>query len=226
MPARPAAVAFDVLQTTVSLAPLRGPLTDLGLPDHALEVWFARTLRDGFALAAAGVFRPFREVADGTLTGLLVEHGRPAGRDDVAGVLDRMAELPAHPDAGPAVGRLRVAGVRVLALTNGSEANTHALLKRAGLLGAVERVVSIDEVGQWKPRAEVYQYAATVAGVEPGRLALVAAHAWDCHGAHRAGLTAGWVRRAEPVYNPAFGRPDAEGDNLPAVCEALLRLPG
>jgi hypothetical protein len=43
--------------------------------------------------------------------------------------------MPPLPDAAPAVGRVRVAGV--LALTNVSEANTHSLLKATGLRDAV-----------------------------------------------------------------------------------------
>jgi len=219
MPVRPAVVAFDVIETVISLEPLRAQLGRLGAPGHALELWFARTLRDGFALAAAGAYRPFREVAKGALEGLLPEPGR-AGE-----VLDEFSRLPAHPDAGPAMARLRDAGVRVLALTNGSEAGTHALLRGAGLSGHVERIVSIDEAGHWKPRPEVYHYAARVAGVEPGAMALVAAHAWDCHGARRAGLVTGWVARSEPRFNPALGAPDVTGKTLVAVADGLLGLP-
>src|SRR5947209_4933901 len=103
MPPHPAAVAFDVIGTLFSLEPLRGPLTELGLPPYALELWFARTLRDGFALAAAGAFRPFHEVATGTLEGLLAEHGRPADSSGISTALGQFSQLPAHPDAGPAL---------------------------------------------------------------------------------------------------------------------------
>nr|WP_145269667.1 HAD hydrolase-like protein [Tautonia plasticadhaerens] len=116
-------------------------------------------------------------------------------------------------------------GVRVIVLTNGGDANTRNLLDGSGLLGQVERVVSIDEVGTWKPRAEVYRHAAGAIGVEPGRLGLIAAHAWDCHGAHRAGLVSEWVSRHERVVSPAFDPPDVRAETLPGVAEAMLRLP-
>jgi hypothetical protein len=91
MPDRPSVVAFDVIGTLFPLDPLREPLVGLGLPPQALEVWFARTLRDGFALAASGAFRPFAEVATGTLVGLLAEHGRPDGPPD------RLRQYPGRP---------------------------------------------------------------------------------------------------------------------------------
>ena len=167
MPARPLAVAFDVIGTLFPLDPLREPLVELGLPPQALEIWFARTLRDGFALAATGAYHPFVEVATGVLDGLLAQHGRPENPSGVSDVLDRFSRLPGRPDAGAAMSRLRSGGIGVFVLTNGSEKNTRSLLKESGLDGFVERIVSIDEPRAGKPRAEVYRHAARVAGVEP-----------------------------------------------------------
>jgi thiol-disulfide isomerase/thioredoxin len=42
--------------------------------------------------------------------------------------------------------------------------------------------VSVDEVRVWKPAPQPYRYAAHLLGVDPARLALVAAHPWDCAG--------------------------------------------
>src|SRR4051794_3554457 len=96
MPDRPSVVAFDVIGTLFPHDPLREPLVGLGLPPQALEIWFARTLRDGFSLAASGAYRPFTEVATGTLEGLLAEHGRP---DDPSGVSDGVGLALFRPDA-------------------------------------------------------------------------------------------------------------------------------
>jgi hypothetical protein len=63
MPRRPAAVAFDVIETLMPLEPLRERFTAARLPAQRLELWFTRTLRDGIALAAAGDYAPFGEVA-------------------------------------------------------------------------------------------------------------------------------------------------------------------
>lgn len=226
MPERPRAVAFDVLQTLFSLEPLRARLQAAGLKPEALELWFAKTLRDGFALAAADSYRPFREVASATLEVLLSDQGQPPDPAEIDGVLQGFAELPPEPDVPPAFARLREQGVRILALTNGSSDTTRAALRKAGLEHHVEQVLSIEDVKRWKPRREVYLHAAQVAGVRPADLALVAAHAWDVHGAKRAGLIAGWVRRQEGRFSPAMEPPDVRGETLVEVCDALLALPG
>lgn len=125
----------------------------------------------------------------------------------------------------PALRRLSAAGVRAACLTNGAASVTEAFLTRAGLSDLVERVITVEEVQRWKPPGGVYRHAAQTVGVPVADLALVAAHAWDCHGAKRAGLTTGWVSRLECRYADIFALPDVTGDDLGEVVDRLLALP-
>jgi 2-haloacid dehalogenase len=56
------------------------------------------------------------------------------------------------------------------------------------------------------------------------RMALVAAHGWDTHGAHQAGLLTGWVSRLEGHWNELFDQPDVTGPDLVDVVRGLLAL--
>jgi 2-haloacid dehalogenase len=215
------AVAFDVIETLVSLDALAAALDDGGVEAAPVEWFFTRLLRDVFALAASGAYRPFPKVADGALAAIAPDL-TPTDREQVLGAFRR---LDAHPDARPALERLAGSGLPVVALTNGTAANTAALLDRNGLDGLVTRVVSNDEVRVWKPAAAPYLHASGVLGVEPHRLALVAAHAWDVHGAKRAGLLSGWVSRLEGEFPATFDRPDVTGADLVGVVDELLALP-
>lgn len=103
-------------------------------------------------------------------------------------MLAGFAELPPHPDAEPGLKRLREAGIPTIALTNGSAENTQKLLECSRLSTFIEKAISIEEVRRWKPNREIYLHAARSIGVEPDRLLLIAAHAWDIHGAKQAGL--------------------------------------
>lgn len=219
-PPRPLAVAFDVVETLFSLDPVRSALDGLGAGPRGLDLFFARLLRDGFALAAAGDYRPFRHLADGA-----VEFALPASSDEARErVLAAFEELPAHPDAEPALARLVDAGVRVVALTNGGAAQTEALMERAGLDRYVEEVLAVEEAGRWKPAPSAYHHAARAVSLPPGRLALVAVHAWDVHGARRAGLLTGWASRLEGQFPQVFDRPDVSGRDLVEVVEGLMGL--
>ena len=221
MSRRPAIVAFDVIGTLMSLEPLRGKLAEIGQPPDLLEAWYTRTLRDGMALSATGDFVGFTDVAEAALRALT---HFTISDEQVAQVMAGFNELPAFPDALPAITRLTEAGLRVACLTNGSASITSAFVNRTGLGSGVDRVISVEEVYRWKPAGVVYRYAAEVLGVPSDQLALVAAHDWDCHGAKRAGLITGWVSRKSGSYGAPLAPPDVVGEDLTEVAAKLLAL--
>ena len=222
MAKRPLVIAFDVIETLFPLEPIRQRLIDAGQPGHLLELWFARLLRDAFALVASETYRPFGEIA----TSALRSTARSAPGDEaIREILAGFAELDPHPDVEPAVRLVREGGVRMVTLTNGSSQNTATLLRRAGIDDYIEQLLSVEDVRRWKPAAEIYRHAAHSTQVPPDRVALVAAHAWDTHGAHQAGLATGWVARLEDHFPDVFAAPDVVGPDLVAVVEGLLALP-
>jgi len=221
MSRRPAVVAFDVIETLASLEPLRARLTETGQLPGLLEAWYTRTLRDGMALSATGDYAEFGTVAEAALRGLT---HYTISDEQVAHVMAGFDELPAFPDALPAVTRLTEAGLRVACLTNASASLTSAFVNRSGLGALVDRVISVGEVYRWKPAGVVYLYAAEVMGAFPDRMALVAAHDWDCHGAKRDGLITGWVNRKAGGFGAPFAPPDVTGEDLTEVAAKLLAL--
>jgi 2-haloacid dehalogenase len=222
---RPDVVAFDVVGTLFSLDPVAARLQEVGLSSDAIDEWFARFLRDAFALDATGRFASFRDIAGGTLEVMLVEKTGQAAPSTISRVLEVFRELPPHPDVRPAFERLNQSRIPTVALTNGAATTTSHLLRRARLDTFVERIISIVEVQCWKPRRDIYLHAAQVMGVPPARLALVAAHAWDIAGANAAGLVTGWVSWKEKFFHRAMGAPAVSGATLVEVVDALMSLP-
>ena len=222
MAIRPSAVAFDVVETLMSLHPLAARFEKVGQPASLLPAWFARLLLYGMGLSAAGDYVPFGDAAGEALRA--VAHYE-VSEEDVQYVLAGFADLPAQPDAKPAMQRLAEGGVRMICLTNGSADATVAFLRRSGLESYMERVVATAEVHSWKPPAQVYLHALEVLGLPAERVAMVAVHAWDCHGAKRAGLTTGWASRLEGRYGRLFAPVDVTGADLAEVAQGLLALP-
>jgi 2-haloacid dehalogenase len=215
------AVAFDVNETLFSLDRLGPTFADLGLDARLVPLWFARLLRDGFALTALGGYAPFADLGADSLRSLA-----PGRIDDdaVERVLAAFRQLDPHPDVARAFELLTQAGVPAVTLTNGSAPVVQHLLDRAGFATHVRQCLSVDAVRRWKPAPEPYRYAAAEVGIEPSRLALVAAHPWDCAGARHAGLRSGWVNRRGETWPAAFPGPDVTGADLPAVIDGLLAL--
>lgn len=222
MSARPHAVAFDVLETLLNLDPLRERLETIGQPAQLLQPWFMRFQRDSMALTLSGDFGTFESVARQALR---TDTEHTATEEDIDYVLEGFGQLPAHPDAEPALRLLSEAGLRLGCLTVGSAQNTARFLEQAGLAPHVDQVITAEQAGIWKPAPSIYRVAAHELRTSPANMALVAVHAWDCHGAKRAGCLAGWCQRLEGRYGDVFTAPDVSGTDLVHIAERLLQLP-
>ncbi|MEG4503856.1 hypothetical protein QUA81_13415 [Microcoleus sp. F6_B4] len=127
-------VVFDIIGTCFSLDKPRQRLVELGAPAHALELWFAQTLRDAFALSHAGSYRPLKEVLEAELPRTLKVLGIEADAQKRSHIVKAFSELELQPEALEAFGILTAFGWKLVALTNGSEESTHKLLERANAL--------------------------------------------------------------------------------------------
>lgn len=218
---RPNVVLFDVLETLIDLDPLALRLEEVGQPATILEPWFLRFQRDAMALTLAGDTAPFDALARESLR---TETKYTLSERDIEYVVEGFSTLPTFDDAAPALKKISEAGVSVGCLTVNSPERTRRFLEGAGLSGFVDYVVTSQDAGVWKPHPEIYRFAAKRLGTPIERLALVAVHAWDCHGAKRAGARSGWCARLECQPGDVFLPADVTGNNLVEVADKLMSL--
>ncbi|RKS07266.1 2-haloacid dehalogenase [Nocardiopsis sp. Huas11] len=221
-PRRPAAIAFDVLDTLFPLAPLEWRFRAAGIPRVLMTRWSDHMLRDAFALTLLDGRHTFEDVARGALRDITGHQIAPAAED---AIIEGMAELTARREAADALTAARGAGLRVVTLGNGDDGPTAALMARSGLEALVDGVLSCAAPHSWKPSSTPYLAAAEALEVEPGRLALVTAHGWDVAGGSRAGLVTGWSAQLEGRFPSVFPPPDVSGRDLVEVVDGLLALP-
>lgn len=214
-------VLLDVNETLFALSGLAPAFEAAGVPVGRMPLWFARVLRDGFALAAAGGFATFADIARAAFVGLDPDR-LTTGHADA--VLDRFHELEPHPDVPAGMAELAQAGVRVMTLTVGDVGLVRGLFARAGLADHVDGYLSADEVRRWKPSGEAYAHGIEGIGLPAGRVALVAAHSWDIDGAARSGLRTAFLTRIEQRPSTVFRPADVIGATLSEVVAGLQDL--
>ena len=127
-------------------------------------------------------------------------------------LMDLDRSLDAYPDALPALQALRGAGLRLAVLSNGSPGMLDAAIRNAGLVDELDVVLSVEEVGIYKPAPEVYALAARYLDLLPGEVGFVSANGWDAHGASAFGFRVAWCNRA--------GQPN---ERLPGAPETTVR---
>lgn len=211
-------VAFDVIGTLFSLESPRRQLVDAGAPPETLDLWFAQSLRDYFAWSHAGAYAPLAEVLRATLPRVLAAHDIDDEEGAEERVMTAMARLDPMPDAAEACRMFSDGGWKIIAVTNGAEASTRALLAGAGLEERFSELLSCDDIGVSKPHRRVYERARSAA---EGELWLLAAHAWDVAGALHAGLKGAWVSQPEGRYPAVYPEPDV---TAPSLAEAARHM--
>lgn len=218
----PEGVLFDVFETILRVDALATRFVDVGRPAQEWELFFTRTLRDGMALTLAGTARPFSEVARAALR---TTTGHRLSDDALDHVLAGFRQLPPHRDVEPAFAALARAGIPAYAFTHGDAAVACEALDRAGLRSYLRDAFSAETIASFKPPARVYDWACEQVDTPNARVALVAAHSWDVHGAVRAGLVGGLATRLEGRVPETVERPHVAADRVDRVVDGLLALP-
>lgn len=222
MPRDDTVLVFDVNETLLDLRALDEPFERVFGDRQVRREWFQQLLQSALVSTIVGPYADFGSVGRAALAMVAQRHGHELTDDEVSHILGTVKDLPAHPEVGDALERLQHGGYRLATLTNSTASVAEAQLTHAGLADHFERILSADDAGRLKPAPEAYRYAAAELGVEPTRLRLVAAHAWDVAGALRAGCLAAFVARPGMVLDPLAPRPDVIGTNLGEVADALL----
>lgn len=171
--------------------------------DALSDLWRSKQIQYTWLRNGMGAYAEFWQVTGEALDHCLAVHGiaDPGVRQALMGAylaLDPFPEVPAMLE------RLRRAGKRLAILSNGNPAMLTPMIAASGLADRFEVVLSVDEVGVFKPDPSVYRLVEARCGVKPDRVCFLSSNCWDAHGAAHFGFQTVWVNRA--------GAPD---DGLP-----------
>jgi len=171
------------------------------LPTGFALQWRTKQLEYTWMAQAMGEYRDFW-----TLTGAALDWTISAlGASDTPRqeLLDVYLRLEPYPEAAEALRALGESGARLAVLSNGTASMLEAALGAARLAPLLDMVISVDEIGVYKPDARVYRHAEQRLGAPAEQIRFVSANAWDAAGAARCGLRVVWVNRhgAPPEYD-------------------------
>ena len=210
----PRILVFDVNETLLELRAL-DPLFERIFGDPAArKEWFLQMIQSALVATATNAYADFGTIGRAAFAMTASRRDLPLLESDREEVLDAMKTLPPHPEVPRALGRLREAGFRMVALTNSTLETANAQLSDSGLINFFEAIFSADEVRRLKPAPDPYLMVASRMGTGASGLRLVAAHAWDVAGALRAGCEAAFVARPGMVLDPLAPAPGIVGKDL------------
>ena len=160
-------LVFDVNETLLDLAVLRGPFARAFGDAAPMGEWFARLLHGSLVATLTDTYEDFASIARRALDAVAARRGRQLVASERDAFLGSMLEFPAHPEVPGALFHLRSAGFPLATLTNSSPGSARAQLEHAGIAELFDQVLSVEEIRRYKPAPEPYHMAAERFGVEP-----------------------------------------------------------
>jgi 2-haloacid dehalogenase len=177
--------------------------------ERLAAMWRDKQLQYTWLLAAQGRHRDFWQVTGDALDFALetLRIDEPGLRDRLMGLYLSLRTFPEVPDV---LRRLKRAGLATAVLSNGTPRMLESAIAGAGIAELLDHVLSVEEVGVFKPHPSVYRLAADRLGIEPAAIAFQSSNAWDAYAASAFGMRVVWCNRYGQRHERLPGAPDAE----------------
>jgi len=184
------------------------------------DMWRLKHLSYSWLRALMGEYVPFWQVTGESLDYALKVHGidDPALRDEL---LNLYLTLDAYDDAVLALEGLKKMGMATAILSNGSPDMLDAAVKHSGLDVHLDQVLSVAEVGIYKPDSRVYQLVIDRMHVQPHEVCFVSANTWDAQAAANFGFQAARIDRFGLLDENIPGKPSLMLDSLTELLEVV-----
>lgn len=177
-----------------------GPLTNL---------WRDKQLQYTWLRAVQGMHADFWQVTSDALDYSLETLG-VGGKGLNERLMQLYLELEPFPEVPEVLARLKRSGVRMAVLSNGSPKMLEAVVIAANLGHYFDAVLSVEEVGVFKPHPKVYRLAVDRLGVPAGAISFQSSNAWDAYAASAFGMQVVWCNRYGQRRERLPGEPNRE----------------
>jgi 2-haloacid dehalogenase len=217
------ACLFDAYGTLFDVhAPVARLAQEIGEKADALsKLWRQKQLEYSWLRSLMGVHADFWHVTGDALDYALAFHGiEDPGLKDELMVL--YLKLDAYPDAKAALAALKSRKMRTGILSNGSPSMLEAAVRSAGLEKLLDQVLSVEDVGIYKPSRRVYRLAMQKFVIHDApSICFVSANTWDAQAAAQFGFQVVRIDRFGLADDKIPGKPSAMVKSLAELPELI-----
>jgi 2-haloacid dehalogenase len=210
------ACVFDAYGTLFDVGSAAAACRDAALGDRAAALsalWREKQLQYTWLRALEGrhvdFWRVTGDALDFALETLKIDDPQLRSR-----LMNLYLTLAAYPEVPGVLKLLKAVGLTIAILSNGSPAMLRAAVDGAGIGAMVDALLSVEEVGVYKPHPKVYQLAVDRLALDAKAICFQSANAWDAYAASAFGLRVVWCNRQRQQPERLPGRPDYEISSL------------
>jgi 2-haloacid dehalogenase len=198
-------LAFDVYGTLINTHGVVSALEEL-VGDNAKTfsgTWRDKQLEYSFRKGLMQNYETFAVCTSQALDYTCAYYGASLSDEQKKQLMSLYRILPPFADVEEGLIRLKAAGFRLFAFSNGAEEALEVLLSNAGIRELFLGVVSVDDIRSFKPNPAVYSHFLRESKSTGGNAWLISSNPFDVIGAISAGMKSAWVRRSpEAVFDP------------------------
>lgn len=189
--------------------------------DAVSAMWRTKQLEYTWLRSLMDRYVPFWQVTGDALDYAFDAHGvsDPGLREDL---LNAYMQLDCYPEVPDVLARLKDGGMRTAILSNGSPDMLDAAVKNSRLEDLLDAVLSVDELGIFKPHPSVYQLAVDRLEVAPRQVSFQSSNAWDAAAAATFGFRVAWVNRFGQAEERLPDQPDGQLETLSELPAVVL----
>ena len=132
-------------------------------------------------------------------------------------LMELYLSLELFPEIESMLWKLKGKGMLIAILSNGTPAMLKSVVKANGIESFLDAVLSVEEVGVFKPHPKVYQLAVDKLGVPAHAVAFQSSNAWDIHAASAFGMRTVWCNRYGQKAERLPGKPDHTVSSLASL---------
>ncbi len=213
------AVVFDAYGTLFNVGSavekMSGELQ--GKAPELIKLWRQKQLEYTWLRSLTGAHADFWTVTKDALDYALQQLGidEPGLAD---GLMTQYLKLDAYDDVKTSLAQLRGKGLRLAILSNGSPSMLDSQMRHAELEGFFEQVISVEDVGIYKPSRRVYRLAMQKLHIpDAPSIGFVSANTWDAQSAALFGFQVIRIARLPTPDDNIPGRPKY-------IIESLMQL--
>jgi len=215
------ALAFDLYGTLLEVASVgRAAATVTPQSAEFVDLWRQKQLEYSWLRSLMGRYQDFWTTTGDALDHALDRFGLVVDEEARARLLGAWLDVHPYPEVTAALDRLRTTR-RLAVLSNGNPDMLEAGLAAAGLRDRFEHVLSVDDVGVFKPHPAVYELATKAFGLPAERILFVSSNGWDAFGARAFGMPVAWVNRGGAPLERLGTPPTLVVPDLSALAEAV-----
>ena len=217
------ACVFDAYGTLFDVSsPVQKLATELGEKAADLtRLWRQKQLEYTWLRSLMGVHADFWHV-----TGDALDFSLEVLKIEDVGLRDELMtlylKLDAYPDVMEALKAVRARSKRTAILSNGSPSMLDSAVRAAGLEKAIDMVLSVEDVGIYKPSRRVYRHAMQKLQIQDApSICFISANSWDAQAAAQFGFQVVRLNRNGQSEDRIPGKPAAVIQSLSELAALL-----